>query len=224
MHRVIGLQIDGDQLIQQPGGFLSIRRLHLRNRRDDGSLSRPYVCDFHVRPMGLDAVVVAIWHRGPRGVEVLLRDGLRPPLALGRAADRQVVPDAREYLFLTELVAGILEEHDRGDEGLRRRAADEVLEEAGYRVDPAAIVPLGHGLFPSPGSAAEKFFLMAAEIADPADQHPLEGDGSPMEEGAQVRWVLLEEALAMCARGEIEDCKTEIGLRRLKDLLGTAAP
>ena len=35
-----------------------------------------------------------------------------------------------------------------------------------------------------------------------------------------MRWVPLEEALAMCARGEIEDCKTEIGLRRLRDLLG----
>lgn len=219
MHRVIGLQIDGDDLIQQAGGFLSIRRLRLRNRRDDGSLSRPYVCDFHVRPMGLDAVVVAIWHRAEGAVKVLLRDGLRPPLAVGRAAECQVVPDRQEYLFLTELVAGILEEHDRGDVGLRRRAADEVLEEAGYRLDPAAIVPLGHGLFPSPGSAAEKFFLMAAEVTDPADQIPLEGDGSPMEEGATVRWVTLDEALAMCTRGEIEDCKTEIGLRRLRDYL-----
>jgi ADP-ribose pyrophosphatase len=221
MHRVIGLHIDGDELIEKAGGFLSIRRLRLRNRRDDGSLSPPYVCDFHVRPMGLDAVVVAIWHRAGGVVKVLLRDGLRPPLAVGRAAVRQVVPDPREYLFLTELVAGIVEEHDRGEEGMRRRAADEVLEEAGYRIDPAAIVPLGHGLFPSPGSAAEKFFLMAAEVTDPADQHPLEGDGSPMEEGATVRWVPLAEALAMCARGEIEDCKTELGLRRLKDHLGT---
>jgi ADP-ribose pyrophosphatase len=157
-------------------------------------------------------------------VEVLLRDGLRPPLSVGRPADRQVVPDPREYLFLTELVAGIVEVHDKGEPGLRRRAAEEVLEEAGYRIDPAAIVPLGHGVFPSPGSCAEKFYLMAAEIADPADQHPLEGDGSPMEEGATVRWVPLEEALAMCARGEIEDGKTELGLRRLKDWLGAATP
>ena len=219
MHRVTGLHVDREELIAKEGGFLAIRRAHLRNRRDDGTLSAPYVCDFHVRPMGLDAVVVAIWHRGPRGVEVLLRDGLRPPLALGRPPERQVVPDARPYLMLTELVAGIVEEHDRGEAGLRRRAAEEVLEEAGYRVDPESIVPLGPGLFPSPGSTAEKFFLVAAEVADPAAQLPLEGDGSPMEEGATTRWVPLAEALAMCARGEIEDAKTELGLRRLADLV-----
>src|SRR5687768_11172318 len=100
MTRVIGLHFDDDRVVAREGGFLGIRRLRLRNRREDGSLSEPYVCDFIVRPMGLDAVVVVVWHRGPRGVEVLVRDGLRPALAVGR-------PDGRG-LFLTELVAGIL--------------------------------------------------------------------------------------------------------------------
>jgi ADP-ribose pyrophosphatase len=215
--RIIGLEIDGDQVIGRDGGFLGIRRLHLRNRRDDGSLSAPYVCDFAVRPKGLDAVVVVVWHRGPSGVEVLLRDGLRPPLAVGRPADRQVLPDPRRYLMLTELVAGIVEESDRGADGLRQRAAAEVLEEAGYRVDPAAVSLLGTGVFPSPGSTAERFFLAAVEIADPAAHEPPQGDGSPMEEGATVRWMPLDEAIAACVRGDIEDAKTELGLRRLRD-------
>lgn len=218
--RVTGLHIDGDEVVGQDGGFLGIRRLRLRNRRDDGSLSEPYVCDFVVRPKGLDAVVVAVWHRAADGrVRVLLRDGLRPTLTMGRPAAAQVVPDGREYLFLTELVAGIVEVDDRGDAGLRARAVAEVQEEAGYAVDPAAVRRLGAAVFPSPGAMAEKFFLVAVEVADPAVQGPLDGDGSPMEEGATVRWVELDEAIAACVRGEIEDAKTELGLRRLRDAL-----
>jgi ADP-ribose pyrophosphatase len=217
-HTVNGLHVDGDEVVGREGGFLGIRRLRLRNRRDDGTLSKPYVCDFAVRPMGLDAVVVAVWARVEGRVRVLLRQGLRPPIAFGREPARLVVPDPRGYLFLTELVAGVLETGDVGDDGLRTRAAAEVLEEAGYVVDPASVVRLGGGLFPSPGSSAEKFFLTAVEV-DPAAQQPLDGDGSPMEEGATTWWVDLDEAIAACTRGEIEDAKTEVGLRRLRDLV-----
>jgi len=217
--RIRGLQIDGDQVLAREGGFLAVRRLHLRNVREDGSTSAPYICDFVERSKGLDAVVVACWHRGSDGVEVLVRDGLRPALAVGRPPARQVVPDARAYLFLTELVAGIIELDDRGEDGLRRRAAAEVLEEAGYVVDPAAIELLGAPLFPSPGAKPEKFWYVAVEIADRAAQVPLAGDGSPMEEGATVRWLRLDDAIAACVRGEIEDAKTELGLRRLRDRL-----
>ncbi|MCA9678346.1 MAG: NUDIX hydrolase, partial [Myxococcales bacterium] len=215
MHRVNGLHVDGDDVIGRDGGFLGLRRLALRNRRDDGTLSAPYVCDFAVRPKGLDAVVVVVWHRAAGGaVQVLLRDGLRPPLAFGREPDRLVIPDRRSYLFLTEVVAGILEVGDVGDDGLRRRAAAEVLEEGGFVVDPAAVRLLGAGVFPSPGSLAEKFFLTAVEIADPAAQQPLPGDGSPMEEGASTRWQGLDAAIEACVRGEVEDAKTELALRR----------
>ncbi len=219
MDHVNGLHVDGDEIVGRDGGFLGIRRLRLRNVRADGSRSAPYLCDFAVRPMGLDAVVVAVWHRAPGGVRVLLRQGLRPPLTFGRPADRLIVPDPRGYLFLTELVAGVLETGDEGEDGLRRRAAAEVREEAGFVVDPAAVIRLGGGVFPSPGSTAEKFFLTAVEV-DPATQQALEGDGSPMEEGATTRWLGLDEAIAACARGEIEDAKTELGLRRLRDVLG----
>jgi len=218
--RIRGLEIESDQVLAREGGFLAVRRLHLRNVREDGSKSERYICDFVERPKGLEAVVVVCWHRGSDGVQVLLRDGLRPTLAVGRPPERQVIPDTRPYLFLTELVAGIVELDDHGEEGMRRRAAAEVLEEAGYVVDPARIEMLGAGVFPSPGAMPEKFWLTAVEIADPRAQVPLAGDGSPMEEGATVRWMPLDAAIAACVRGDIEDCKTELGLRRLRDRLG----
>lgn len=208
--------IDSDEVVGQ-GGFLALRRLRMRNRRADGSLSERYCCDFVVRPYGLDAVVVAVWARRPDGgVDVLVRAGMRPALWFGRDPARLPLPDPRTYAQLTELVAGIIEDDDRGEAGLRNRAAAEVHEEAGFAVEPAAIVLLGAGSFPSPGSMPEKFYFAAVEV-DPATQEALAGDGSPMEEGATTRWIDLDRAIAACVAGELEDAKTELGLRRLRD-------
>ncbi len=219
MTSVVDLEIEGDSVEKIDGGFMGIRRLHLRNIRDDGSRSRQYVCDFVVRPKGIDAVVVALYHRAPDGVQVLLRDGLRPALAKGRPAEVVPIPDARTYLTFTEVVAGIIERDDDGEQGVRQRAALEVEEEAGYVVQASAVQLLGAGSFPSPGSMPEKFWFCAVEVVDPASQQPAQGDGSPMEEGSSTRWMGLDEAIAACVDGSIEDAKTELALRRLRDVL-----
>ncbi|MEO6774936.1 MAG: NUDIX hydrolase [Kofleriaceae bacterium] len=214
---VVGLVVDSDELVGQ-GGFLALRRLRLRNRRADGTVSAPYTNDAVVRPYGQDAVVVAIFSRGAGGVNVLVRSGLRPTVALGRDAHAAPLPEALPSLFVTELVAGILEVGDRGPDGLARRAAAETLEEAGFVVDPAHVIVLGAGAFASPGSLFEKEYFAAVEV-DPARQLELSGDGSPMEEGASTRWLAIDAAIEMCVRGEISDLKTEVGLRRLRDHL-----
>jgi ADP-ribose pyrophosphatase len=201
-----------------------IRRLRLRNRRADGSVSAPYICDAIARPYGQDAVVVCVYARDPAapgGARVLVRDGLRPAVALGRDATRAPLPEPAPALWLTELVAGILEDGDRGEAGLQSRAAHEVDEEAGFAVAPDAVELLGAGMLPSPGSMVEKFYFTAVAV-DPAAQHLLAGDGSPMEEGATTRWLALDDAIAACVRGELSDLKTELGLRRLRDRLAAA--
>lgn len=220
----VGLEVSSDETHGLDGGFFGVRRLGLRNRRADGSLSAPYACDFVVRPKGVDAVVVAIFHRPPSGgARVLLRESLRPALALGRAPTSVPVPDARRYLTLTEVVAGIIERDDVGEAGIVCRAAIEVKEEAGLAVSPEQVFRLGAGTFPSPGSMPERYHLLAVEIADPAAAVEPEGDGSPMEEGATIRWVGLNEAIAACVAGEIEDAKTELVLRRLREHLSREA-
>jgi ADP-ribose pyrophosphatase len=214
---VVAFAIDGDEIVGD-GGFLAIRRLRMRNRRADGSLSRPYICDAVARPYGQDAVVVAIYARTAGGVQVLVRDGLRPALPFGRDPARAPLPEPAPALYLTELVAGIIEPGDVGVAGLRERAAHEVAEEAGFVVEPAAIAVLGAGAYPSPGSMIEKFYFTAVEV-DPAAQQAVLGDGSPMEEGSRTRWLPLEAAIDACVRGELTDLKTELGLRRLRDQL-----
>lgn len=219
MSKVVDFEVEQDEIVGVEGGFMAVRRLRLRNVRDDGSRSRQYVCDFLVRPKGVDAVVVAVYHRAGDRVQVLLRDGLRPVLANAREAATLPIPDAREYVTFTEVVAGIIEKDDRGEEGVRRRAAIEVEEESGFTVSPDDVQFLGAGAFPSPGSMPEKFWLTAVEVPGLNAHRSAEGDGSPMEEGASTRWMDLDDAIAACVDGRLEDVKTELVLRRLRDWL-----
>jgi ADP-ribose pyrophosphatase len=189
------------------GGHLLIRRLRLRMVLADGSRTREGSWDFVERPMGLDAVVLALYRRTSAGVEVLLRSALRVPLRFGR-------PEPRPLLF-AELVAGILEPGD----DLAGRAAAEALEEAGLRVKPSDVQILGPPMFPTPGMCAELFHFAACEVQPTAVAGVPTGDGSPFEQGARLEWVDLDEALTRVARGELQDLKTEIGLRRLRDRL-----
>lgn len=215
--KIVELIVDSDEVVGE-GGFFAIRRFRLRNRRDDGSVSAPYVCDTMLRPYGQDAVVVAVFTRDASGIRTLLRDGLRPPVQLARDPTRAALPESPSGPFVTEVVAGVIETGDRGEAGLRDRAAHEVAEEAGFDVSPASVILLGAGMYPAPGALIEKFYFTAVEV-DPARQQPLPGDGSPMEEGATTRWVSIDAAIAACVAGDIVCLKTEAVLRRLRDHL-----
>jgi ADP-ribose pyrophosphatase len=206
-------------------GFLRLRRLRARNRREDGTLSREYPIDVIDRPT-LDAVAACVWARGARGVEVLTRRGLRPA-AYFRRGKTPVLPDG-DYLLLEELVAGVLEPGEIGIDALRRRASAEVHEEAGIMIPPERFNVLGGAFFMLPGIASEKIHLVEAEVERGAGPSLLDapgaGDGSPLEEGAELWWRPLDEAIEACERGLIEDAKTEIALRRLAVRLSAAAP
>ena len=214
---VVGFVVDSDELVGA-GGFLQIRRIRMRNQRADGSISAPYCCDSIARPYGQDAVIVAVFARVGDRIDILLRQQLRPAIFKGRDPARAPLPEAPPAMFLTELVAGILESHDVGEPGLRARAAAETLEEAGFVVAPEQVILLGAGALPSPGSMVEKFYFTAVEV-DPATQQSLGGDGSPMEEGASTRWMEIDAVIAACVAGTLFDLKTEAGLRRLRDHL-----
>ena len=192
-------------------GFLRIRRLRCRNLRADGSHSPIYRVDVVDRPR-LDAVAVLVYRRGAQGLEALTRHNLRPAAYFRKDKD-PVVPDGVSYLLTQEIVAGLLEPEDRGLDGVRARAAAEVLEEAGLAVDAAAIELLGAPFFVAPGILSEKIFLTAADVTGKPQTVPA-GDGSPLEEGGAVRWWPFEQLLAACRSGEVADAKTELALTR----------
>lgn len=197
-------------------GFLRVRRLRCRNRREDGTASPIYRVDVVDRPR-LDAVAVLVYRRAGAGIEVLTRQNLRPAAYFRKDKD-MAVPDGRSHLFVEEIVAGLLEPEDRGDEGLKRRAAEEVLEEAGIAVAPEEIELLGAPFFLAPGILSEKIFVTAVDATGKA-QNPPVGDGSPLEEGTAIRWRPIAELVAACQSGEIQDAKTEIAARRLLERL-----
>lgn len=193
-------------------GFLHVRRLRARNLRTDGSHSAVYRIDVIDRPR-LDAVAVVVWRRGEAGLELLTRKNLRPA-AHFRRDKVPTVPDGRSHLFCEEIVAGLLEVTDRGEEGLRHRAAEEVREEAGFTVAADAVRLLGPPFFLAPGILSEKIFLAEVEVTGLAPETAA-GDGSPLEEGGELTWWSVDALRAACADGTIQDAKTELGLERL---------
>jgi len=218
MPRVASIEIVEDRTAASrcDEGFLRLKRYRARNRREDGSASAEYAIDVIDRPT-FDAVAVVLWARTPRGVEVLTRRGLRPA-ACFRRGKATALPEP-DYLLVEEIVAGVLEPGEVGFAAIVGRAIAEAEEEAGVRLAPAGIRPLGGPFFLVPGIASEKVHLVEAEIArfggDGPFDAPHEGDGSPMEEGALLEWRELHAAIRACEAGEIEDVKTELGLRRL---------
>ena len=131
------------------------------------------------------------------------------------------MPDLGPYLRVEELVAGVLEPEDQGEAGLRRRAAEEVREEAGFQVAPEEVRLLGAGFFVAPGIISEKIFPAAVDVTGKVQGEPA-GDGSPLEEGFELGWRPIEAVSAACRRGELMDAKTEIAVGRLIAELGRA--
>ncbi len=218
MPRVTAIEIVEDRTARSrcDEGFLRLRRYRARNRRADGSASPEYAIDVIDRAT-LDVVAVCLWAREAKGVEVLTRSGLRPAAAFRKG--RATALAEREVLLLEEVLAGVVEPGELGMDALRRRAAAETLEEAGISVPPERFEPLGAPFFVHPPVSSDRIHLFAAEV--PRGRHegtfeaPQVGDGSPFEEGALLRWRPLDDAIAACERGEIEDAKTELALRRL---------
>ena len=198
-------------------GFLKVRRLVLRNRPPGGaepSRDYPYDC---VEREATDAVGIVLYARAPD--RICLRSAIRPPLTLRPGYALPLPASGRPTLF--EIPAGLVEPDERGEEGLRRCAARETMEEVGLEIADSAFFLLGAGVFLSPGLSAEKLYFVAAE-ADPDAASAPTLDGSPVEEGAVVRWVTIDDALEACRAGTLEDANTEVAIRRLAEHLDAA--
>lgn len=196
-----------------PGAFLTLHHLRVESTYTDGTTGPEFAWDAVLREH-IDAVVLLLVAEVDGHRCACLRSCVRPPLLL-RDELSLPVEDERRHDFLWELPAGLLEDGDQGAEGIRRRAAIEVREETGYAVQPEDFELLPGAPFVCPGVLPERIHFAAARIDDPSAAADPPGDGSAAEERALIWWLPVEEGLAMCERGEIDDMKTELGLRRL---------
>jgi ADP-ribose pyrophosphatase len=196
---------------------LRLVRRKLTASYPDGTRSAPFLYD-EVDRTSIDAVVIAAYYRDAGGQAwVYLRSALRPPVVF-RDAARSPCPEQDPRSSIWELPAGIIESGEQTKDGVRRCAARELAEELGFRMDPKHLVELGPSSFPAPGFIAERHFYFAIEVTPDARAEP-DLDGSALEVGGVVHALPLDAALAHCRDGRIVDAKTELALRRLKELV-----
>jgi ADP-ribose pyrophosphatase len=212
----IRLELVEDLTPEQPPGFLRLVRRRLRAVHADGTVSAPFVYD-EVDRRAIDAVVLAAHFRREAAPWVYLRSALRPPLVF-RDPARSPSAELDPRGSIWELPAGLIEPGEQSLEGVRRCASRELAEELGFHVAPESFVELGPSAFVAPGFIAERHYFLAVEV-NPAAAAPPELDGSPLEMGGVVFAMPLDGALELCRNGAIVDEKTELGLRRLKELL-----
>jgi ADP-ribose diphosphatase len=212
----IEIVVEEDKTPPGLAGFLRPWRRRLVAHYPDGSVSPPFLYDGVDRP-ALDAVVIVAHYRDRDGARcVFLRSALRPPAALRPMAARPL-EEKPTLGVLWELPAGLVEPAECNREGLAMCAARELEEELGFAVPAARFAPLGPAVFPSAGVIGERHHFYQVEVEPGARGTPVE-DGSVLESRALVAALPLAEALALVRTGDIEDAKTEIGLRRLAEV------
>ncbi len=194
-------------------GFLRLEKLKLRNRYEDGSISREYASEM-VHRRGTDSVAIIPYFFDSQGkLNVYVKRGIRPPVY--RRKDLSLaVPDSSENLYTFEAIAGSLEEEDRNPNSIIARAKEEIFEELGFEVQTKQFEKLGGGFFPSHGQSSEKIHLLALKV-DPDERSDASGDGSVNEGDSLTELLEARTILEMCEDGKIEDPKIEIGVTRL---------
>jgi ADP-ribose pyrophosphatase len=200
----VELEVVADRSAEREG-FLTLHRLDLVLSTPDEGRSAPFRYDM-VDRRAIDACVMVAHHVEQGRLCVYLRSSVRPPAALRR-------DEPRGSGVLWELPAGLIEP----GESPSAAAVRELEEELGFTLRPEDMQPLGAWMFPAPAFIAEVHWFFHARV-DPTTIRPPSGDGSPLEEGARIVSVPLDDALEACRRGEIHDTKTELALRRLAEL------
>lgn len=198
------MKVEIKQSRTEHDGFVKITRATLRFQRFDGEMSEE-ITRFH-------------YHRSD-AVAVLIYDEVNQRVLLIRQFRYAVFAKTRDG-WLTECVAGMMEENETPMEVARR----EVLEETGLSLQRAEL--LAHYFF-SPGGCSDRVHLFLGTVENSDQPVGIAGLQSEGEE-IQAEWVPLQEALKWVDEGKIVDGKTIIALtlleRRLRNRHGHEAP
>jgi nudix-type nucleoside diphosphatase (YffH/AdpP family) len=175
--------------------FFRVEEVHLSYRKFDGTMSPA------VRRIDLvrgDAVAAILFNRARQRV-ILVNQFRYATLSRGTG-------------WLTEAVAGLVDEGETPEEAARR----EILEETGYETERMERV---FRFYPTPGITSERVILFYAETRGDS---PVGAGGGLAEEHEDIRIIEVppDEAFRQVEDGEIADAKTIIGLMWLKQRVG----
>ncbi len=177
-------------------GFFKIDQALLSYERFDGEMSES-VCRLNFERG--DAVAAIIYHRETENV-VLVNQFKYPTYERGPG-------------WITETVAGILEENEIPEDAMRR----EILEEVGYEVESLKHIST---FYVSPGGSSERIYLYMAEVSNTGKVADGGGLDEESEDIALVE-IPVSELRNALASGEIQDAKTIIGIMWLQNYLKT---
>ncbi|HUO98538.1 MAG TPA: NUDIX hydrolase [Rhizomicrobium sp.] len=174
--------------------FLKVEAATLSHERFDGTMSEA------VRRLDVvrnDAVAALVVNKA-RGSVVLVRQFRYATLSRGEG-------------WLTETVAGLVDEGEVPEDAVRR----EILEETGYE---AGVLEPVFTFYPTPGITSERIVLFCAETR--ASKPAGKGGGVADEhEDIEVIELSFADAFARLDRGEFADGKTIIALQWLRERL-----
>jgi len=210
----LALELVDDLSPRASDGFLRLVRRRLRVRFPDGTLSAPFIYD-EVDRRAMDAVVIVPYYDRDGQRHVYLRSALRPPFYFRDPLRSPVAETRRGALW--ELPAGLIEPTEQTAEGVFEAGRRELEEELGFSSTVADFSALGPPTLPSPGVLSERHFFVAIRVHPEARGEP-SLDGSALERFGEVVAMPLGRALEACRTGQIEDAKTELGLRRLAEI------
>lgn len=219
----IGLEVVEDHTAtsRPDEGYLRVkRRSFVARYPGDPAPSAPFRYDV-VERWNQDAVAVVLHFLRDGLRHVILRSALRVPLAMRPdplVAPAVGLPEGAAQGELWEIPAGLVEATEKTAEGLVSCVIRETEEEVGLVIGAGVVHPLGGVLFPTAGVIGECIHLFHAEV-DPSGRPEIPHGDGPLEKGARILEVRLEDALDWCDRGLLPDVKTEIGLRRFARLV-----
>lgn len=114
--------------------------------------------------------------------------------------------------WITEILAGIMDEGEHPEETARREAR----EETGLVVGNVEFIA---SFYPSPGACSEKIYLYYVEISGEKAHHDEVGGLEEEHENILTLELSLDEALEKIRTGEIQDGKTIMGIFWLQNRL-----
>ena len=170
-------------------GFFSVERYHIEHQRFDGSWSNRFTREVFHRARHVSGAILF----DPLQDKVVLIEQFRPgPLRLG------------DNPWMTEIVMGMVDEHETAEQAVRREAK----EESG-----CDITSLQHiaAYYSSPGGTSEHISLFVGRVQAPADG----GICGLKEENEDIRVRVLDAAncIGMLYANKIRDAQTLIALQ-----------